>query len=160
MGYFIVFKTMQYQAKKEIKSIIKNNLNSAELIKLKFDRKSISGIVWKEKGKEFIFNKTLYDVVKTTVLGDEIIFECINDKKEQQLFSNLDEQVTLHVINNKPVKNDCSKQSLKNILKISFLNQFSYSFKNSISIVKFNFPEKLSLQDSNSAVFIPPPEFL
>jgi len=158
VGYLIVFKTMQYHAKKEIKSIIKNNLKSAELVEFSFSEKDLKKIVWLEKGKEFIFNGTLYDIVKTEKIDEKTLFFCINDKQEEKLFAHLEEQVNLHITSDKPIKNDASKQLVKSVLEIYFFSEFQFSFKNEFNSLKyFHFNDSLPMNQSIT-LFIPPPE--
>lgn len=43
-----------------------------------------------EHSKEFFLGDEKYDVVKTTKKDNKIVYHCINDKKEKELFSKLD----------------------------------------------------------------------
>jgi len=55
-GYFIAFKLVQYQIKKEIKAEIKKNINSDELTAIIISKKQINKIDWLEEGKEMNYN--------------------------------------------------------------------------------------------------------
>ena len=55
-GYFIAFKSVQYQIKKEIKAEIKKNINSDELTVIIISKKQINKIDWLEEGKEMNYN--------------------------------------------------------------------------------------------------------
>jgi hypothetical protein len=158
MGYLIVFKTMQYQAKKEIKSIIKNNLKPNELTEFCFAEKDLVKLVWLEKGKEFIHNGTLYDIVRTEKTGEKTVFCCINDKQEEQLFADLEEQVNLHIASDKPVKNDSSKQLVKSVLEDYFFSDFQFSFINEYNILKYIHSNDSEPMNLSATLFIPPPE--
>lgn len=160
VGYLIVFKTMQYQAKKEIKSIIKNNLSNSDIIKISINRNNLSEIIWIEEGKEFLYKNKLYDLIKSEVLGDELILSCIDDKKETQLFANLDEQVNAYLNDDMSKKNSASQKIIKSVLKVFYFNKIQISFafgENNSHLFAYS---DIKISDKNSSIFIPPPELV
>ena len=130
-GFFLVFKSMQYQVKREIKSLIKAELPESELTKIKVSTKDAesgsSGFKWYEEGKEFSLKGKMYDVVRRKTDGDSIIYYCINDTKEEQLFSNLNGFMS------KTMSNDAARNR---VLKIAFrLSQSFYDYMSKNTIV-------------------------
>lgn len=91
-GYFFVFKTIQKSIKKEIKSILKQDLLKLEpeVFRFKSDiyTNQPENFKWYENNKEFFYFDKLYDIVKTEVSGNELIIYAINDTKEQMLVKN------------------------------------------------------------------------
>lgn len=158
MGYLIVFKAMQYQAKKEIKSIIKSNLKPNELTEFCFEEKDLGKLVWLEKDKEFIYNGTLYDIVKIEEIAGKTRLFCLNDEQEEQLFADLDKQVNLHIASDKPVKNDSTKQLVKSILEDYFFSDCQFSFINDYSVLNYIHLNDSEPMNLSSTLFIPPPE--
>lgn len=71
--------------KREVKRQIIAGLDDSELMNFKFS-KSDAGICLKWKhSKEFEFNAEMYDVVKSIVKGDTIIYTCWWDNNETKL---------------------------------------------------------------------------
>ena len=54
-----------------------------------FTEDQLANAEW-EHSKEFFLGDEKYDVVKTSKRNGKIIYHCINDKKEKELFSKLD----------------------------------------------------------------------
>jgi hypothetical protein len=96
IGYFVVFKCVQFNIKTDIKNTIKSRLDLKDLILIKIPGKSGNSdnklIRWKEEN-EFWFEGSLYDVARQEIKGDTIYYYCINDSRETQLFTGLDKQV-------------------------------------------------------------------
>lgn len=159
-GYFIAFKSFQYQIKKEIKAEIKKNINAAELTTIVIDKKQINKIDWLENGKEMYCNGKLYDIVRHTKNDSSTTYYCINDKQEELLFANLEEHIALHIAANKPIKNQGSKKLADNVIKLYFSNDQSYKFNpvllNQVHFFSINLSYKSALIESDS----PPPEFV
>jgi len=93
-GQFIVFKSIQYSVKKEIKRKIKNTVPADELHYISLSKSDAEKkLNWLEEDKEFIFNGRMYDVVKVVADADTLHFYCINDEQEEKLFAGLEELV-------------------------------------------------------------------
>jgi hypothetical protein len=110
MGYFVVFKTIQYSVKREIKRKIKNQLAASELCLIKVagnDKTRQAEMQWMEE-REFRFQGMMYDVVRTCTQNDTVYFYCINDRQEEQLFARLDHLVK-HQTESGPVSRHNSK---------------------------------------------------
>lgn len=107
VGYFIAFKILQQQARKEIKKKLKNTVPESELAIFTFSREQASALQWVKEGKEFLHNGNMYDVVRAHESGDTITYHCVNDEQEKQLFVDLEKHVYDHIAShakNKEVK--------------------------------------------------------
>jgi hypothetical protein len=114
MGYYIVFKTMQYAIKKEIKNSIKQGVPDKNLSLIKVavnDEQNQAEIEWLEE-HEFRYRGQMFDVVRSSLSNDTSYYYCINDKQEEQLFSSLDKQIEHH-----SKKSDANRAKSRNIYK-------------------------------------------
>ena len=113
VGFFVVFELARYEIKTEIKKQIKKAVPDNLLCEIKFpnrinaDREA--GLRWEDE-KEFWYDGSMYDVVRTRITNDTISYYCINDSKETQLFAGLHRQVDEQL--SQP---DKSTQTTKNI---------------------------------------------
>lgn len=158
VGYYIVFKTIQYQIKSEVQFELKSGFDSDELETLTIDKSNITNIEWLEPGKEMRYNNQLWDIVKSTETSSSIIFYCINDAKEKSLFTKLEDHIKTHVAT-KSSNDDPSKKSIDTTVKLYFLTDFSFSY------IKELYNNCFFTPNSNyTSVFIktnsPPPEFV
>lgn len=81
-----VFKTLQILVKLEIE-YQRQELNIlSNLITIELDKSESNKINWVESGKEFRIDEKMYDVINTFETDSKIIFYCINDLKEENLF--------------------------------------------------------------------------
>jgi hypothetical protein len=97
--------------KREVKRQIIAGLDGSELMNFKFS-KSDAGICLKWKhSKEFEFNAEMYDVVKSIVKGDTIIYTCWWDNKETKLNKQL-----AHLIGNIIGNNPQNKENQKRLV--------------------------------------------
>lgn len=113
IGCYFVFKFIQHEIHEEIEKQIKNEIPDAELelISFKIDDK----IDWKEKDKEFEHNNKMYDVVRIEIKKDSINYYCIDDKKEEDLFSQFAKFTG---------RNSSNSKKLSNILSSIFKNYY------------------------------------
>jgi hypothetical protein len=159
IGYFVVFKSCQLAIRKEIKQKIKNSVPENELIIIKFSTKDIANGnkgYKKINDHEFRLFGKLYDVVRKKTSGDTSILYCINDIKEEQLFSNLDSHVKSTMESNAPLRqktNTLFKLIIQHAILLKnpsiSIHESSYEFSNM-------FLEKLIPIYKN--VLTPPPE--
>lgn len=105
LGYFVVFKILQINIRHEVKEKIENSLgeDQFEIITIKTGEEN--QIEWTREGREFLFNNKMYDVVKKKEKDNAIKYFCLNDKKEEELFANLDNFVRKNPQNDKNIKN-------------------------------------------------------
>lgn len=125
VGYFIAFKVVQHQIKREIKSTIKLGLKASELTAIQINKKDLNELVWEEKNKEFHYKGELYDIVKTEENSQYIIYYCINDKQEEQLFENLEEHMNNYISDNHLSKKNSSKKAQPDSIKLYLSNRLS-----------------------------------
>jgi hypothetical protein len=160
VGYFIVFKCLQFNVRSEIKSVIKEGmaLKDLSLIKIHISKYSPDEnlLSWKEEN-EFLYKGNMYDVVRQEAHYDTIYYYCINDLKENELFSGLDKQVNDQMNNHaksgnyhKIFKFDKDNNFLKQHLRLN-ISDFKLSKEFYSSEVKYLsvYPDKDS----------PPPKF-
>lgn len=91
-----------------------------------------------EHSKEFFLGDEKYDVVKTSKKDNKIIYHCINDKKEKELFSKLDtgrkrnrnfEDIIKKICLNLPhAKPEITSLSSISIINFGVYQSESYSF--------------------------------
>ncbi len=91
-GYVLLFSISQRIIKKEIKQLLKSSLPEEEVEHLKI--KIGDPNYRKFEKNEFFYFGRLYDVIRMEVSDGYMHIKCINDKKEELLFKNLDELVS------------------------------------------------------------------
>jgi len=88
---------------------MKNSLNESELEIITVPASKMSELRWTRPGKEFVYKNKMFDVVKKQEKNGTTSFFCLNDKKEERLFANLDEYVRKNTTRNNKVKNILAK---------------------------------------------------
>ncbi len=159
IGYYIVFKVSQSEAKEEIRTSIKLGLPTKELTAIAFDKSSIGKIHWVEKNKEFLYNDKLYDIVKTTDSKNSMIFYCISDEKEEALFANLDEHIKVQLASNDNKNNSTSKKLSNHVVKIYFNHSSDICFYSNDINYLFSIP-KINYLSAILETISPPPELV
>jgi len=161
-GFYIIFKSLQYRVKKEIKEQIKCSLPDTDLSLIKMNKKDArpgsSLLKWYEEGKEFVYRGRMYDVVKQEIKGDTIYYYCINDIKEEQLFA------VLNGILDKTMQSDGMKERvLKRVFQLSqnfyvLLKAPLSADRNGCGIIYYPYTEEYLYIIHD--VPIPPPKYL
>jgi len=159
VGYFIAFKAVQSEIKREAKTEISHDLINKKLTSITINKKKLVDIKWLESGKEMLYNNKLYDIVKTTETSSSITFYCINDTKEESLFANLEDHINTHIAANKPINSGNQKKVTDNVIKLYFPNEHSINFISSISAFQF-FPANGTYLSTLIETDSPPPEFV
>ena len=121
VGYFITFKLVQYQVKKEVKIAMKQRISISELTAIQINKRDLSQLVWKEKNKEFYYKGELYDIVKTEEQTESVTYYCINDEQEEKLFANLDDHIKTYVVLNKTNEKNSQKKNNNPLVKLYFV---------------------------------------
>lgn len=85
LSFLSIRNTVQCQ----IKNDIKEGIAEAELHCIRNNQQ----LNWIRKNKEFRIGKRFYDVVKIKQMEGQIVYLCINDADEEELFENLDSAV-------------------------------------------------------------------
>jgi hypothetical protein len=93
IGYFFVFAIQNWAIRNSIKQQIKQEIPLKNLVLITVDEHKKSEIKWKEDG-EFRYHGEMYDVVRSKTRGDgTILYYCIADKAETQLFKQLEQYI-------------------------------------------------------------------
>ncbi|MCF8306105.1 MAG: hypothetical protein K9G57_10670 [Ignavibacteriales bacterium] len=156
-GYYPVFKLLQYQARQQIKGMIKTGVPEQELHEITFMKGENPD--WIREGKEFRLNDQLFDIVKSRKISGGIIYQCINDKEESRLFQNLDRLVAQELAND----GSAAGKSAKLIAKVFSQNYFPEEpFK--IVVPESGQEEFLQIQENYKSIFrsikTPPPRLV
>ncbi len=156
-GYFVAFKALEYQAKKEIKSRIKNGIPEKELIRIEIDEANSSELMWIKVNKEFIYLGEMYDIVRSEVENSGSVYYCIPDKQEKKLFAHIEDHIRQFISDNKPLKNKTTKELKNHVLKVYFTPvSIDFPFPDvsefQFGLIKFSYQ---SVPENNSC---PPPE--
>lgn len=110
MGFFISFTVIRDQIRSEIKRKIENSLNDEQLEVIILPSEKIkSSVNWVREDKEFIYHNKMYDVVRKKEENGKTIYFCLNDKKEEKLFADLDDHVRKNLSQNGRLKQIISK---------------------------------------------------
>jgi hypothetical protein len=95
-GAYLVFESVKKGIRKEIKRKIKAGVPESELHILRFSNNDVkegtAGLDWKDD-REFKYDGKMYDIVRITYEGNDIIYHCVNDTQEEVLFAKLNEMV-------------------------------------------------------------------
>ncbi len=80
---------------KQIEKILHENKYSAILTQLKFSQKESEQLNWLKDGGEFKYHDEMYDIVRTeTTIDGDIIYHCIKDEKESDLYKDIERDLT------------------------------------------------------------------
>ena len=99
-GYFIFSAVHQLMLKSEMKEKIARYSDETDLVCISYTDHA-DEIVWEEEGKEFFYNKKMYDVIRTDTTDGKVFLYCINDEKEKNLIS---QNIETAATNNTPGK--------------------------------------------------------
>jgi hypothetical protein len=113
LGYFIAFRLNQLDIHNQMRSEILGKTPDSKLIQIYETPQNKSEIAWLED-REFSYKGGLYDVVRSekNTNGSTIYF-CLNDAKEEELFSQLGENITNQLDANKMTNGKTSQLLLK-----------------------------------------------
>jgi hypothetical protein len=93
LGIFFVFKIQQYIIRHEIKQQIKQGIPEKELVRITITPELAEKLVWL-KDNEFRYHGRMYDVVKKVEDSNHtVVYFCISDNQETELFAHLDDLV-------------------------------------------------------------------
>lgn len=94
LGYFIVHEYAKQKIKKEIKTLIKQQVPDEELVVFLLDEQNAGEFQWIHS-REFRHNGTMYDVVRVEVISETTRkLHCVTDHQETRLFKNLHRMVS------------------------------------------------------------------
>ncbi len=86
MGYYVVYKLLTYDLKKEFQSEIKASIKESECTVIKLSKSAINNYLV-DDGKELFYEDSYYDIIKVKDEGSSVLFYCLDDKKEDSLFA-------------------------------------------------------------------------
>lgn len=153
IGYYAIFFTIQSENKAQMKKMVRNG---KYLETIRIHKSELKNIVFKDHGKEFIWNGEMYDIKNMKNEGDHVVFLCINDKTEKMLIAGLKEQIR----NNggtDSYPNQKNSHSAKNPVKDLFYNTEAALIEKSVAVI---YPAALLRPYTclPPALNLPPPE--
>jgi hypothetical protein len=103
-GYQLIFHFQRQLVRTEMENILKAHSDRINTERFIFSSGSeAAGKINWENDREFCFNGKMYDLVERQNMGDKIIIVCVNDRKETDLFSKLDDNVRENERSNKVI---------------------------------------------------------
>lgn len=156
VGYYIAFKAVQYNVKREIKSEVKRGLGANELTMITINKNDLSTVEWLENGKEMRYNGELFDIVRSAENSSSVNYYCINDKQEELLFANLDDHINRYIASDKPIKNNAAKKLVEHVVKLYFSSEESQQFCLVFSSVIHSVSDFNCLSAQTTRQFLPP----
>lgn len=157
MGYFIVFKAMQYEVKSEIKAQIIEGIDPLKLVSITINKAEQRNIEWFDEGNEMLYNNKLYDIVRSTENKSSTTYYCISDTEETELIANFDNHINENLIANKALKNESLIKLLDKDIKLFFSNEKSI-YTSLDSSFQFSFIS-IIYQGPQIQTILPPPKF-
>ena len=154
IGFYPLFKVLQYKTRREIKMRIKQGVPEEELHMITFAPGE--QIDWVREGKEFRYKDNMYDIVRTGNSKDTVIYYCVNDTEEKVLFSTLDELVKKDMNEKSGATNNPSKHLLK--LLLNLYHETSSSVVISPRMITINFHYLFYWTAPGLELSTPPPE--
>jgi hypothetical protein len=123
MGYFIVFEAERYSIKKEIRNniLLGQTDERVSVITINNDQLNKRTSEFELKGDEFMYKGHQYDIIrKESSNNNTTTFYALNDSKEEQLLSSLDNHIqTITDVSKKKHPND-SKNLVKKLSNLYF----------------------------------------
>jgi hypothetical protein len=149
MGYWTFVAVSREFAREEMMMKMKKEIPQKFLVSIKHN----SSLIW-EHSSEFEWNGVMYDVVKTiTTKSGEVIYQCINDEKENDIIQHLEKTIKKNCDEKKSSQKSTTKYCCIDDLKaeknktLYFKNKnifiYNNTYQNTFSI-SINQPPKLS----------------
>jgi hypothetical protein len=159
-GYFVAFRALQYQVKKEIKTRLKQGVpdSELELITVSADPDKHPADFHKIDRHEVKYRGSMYDIVRTEHRGDSIYYHCIKDEDETRLFAGLDGHVKRE-ISLQSASGKQSAKTLKNHIK-DYLQPKQERPLPIYSNIPFPGCSEFALKSAPLQHFTPPPEIV
>jgi|GEM_PF-627198 len=160
--YYCVFKMKQWHIHERIEAVIETLTNEKDLMRVEISLTDTKNIKWERTGKEFWYNHQLYDVAYSEKTATSIIFYCINDTEETELYAqfdaSLEKQIDSKSDSRNPIKNFFKKNIPLNLPEKLIYSEQKFNYlvmKNSkISSRRLNFYTANSIE-----IISPPPKF-
>ncbi|MFZ9660969.1 MAG: hypothetical protein ACO29O_03745 [Chitinophagaceae bacterium] len=152
IGFQLLYWVEQIIIKKEQKELMISLLPDYDFEKIEDNEK----IQWEEEGKEFRYNKQMYDVARTIMVKGKKVYLVINDAKENKLLQKMEHTVS------KLKENNNTKGShtpiFKYIQSIFIINNASTLILFNIKKGKFLIYNESFTSDTLDDILIPPPQ--
>ena len=159
-GYYLAYRSLIFEAKAEMKDIIRDNEESDNIVLIKLPY--INGEILDKNFKyveknEFMYEGMMYDIEKQEIYDGYIFFYCINDTKEEkinaQLYQHIDDNIIGFPMSHK--KSSIEKNSIQKYLP-------HYSITKTFPLVSLYLNSILSEQvlTLNLDNETPPPRFI
>lgn len=157
-GHFGLFKAKQYQARKEIKAIIKAGVPDSLRVDFYLDEieSDPNLFIWIHS-KEFRYKGQMYDVVSEREENGRLIVSCIHDIKESGLFADLDQMIERQM--NADSQNQNSRQHWIKLFQSLFFGSTSVAVQNVQEHNKHVFFFWVNFLSVSFNPESPPPEF-
>lgn len=137
-GYQMISACYRLELKMEAHQFLKTNPGVDFLSVFEFDLKDgeiqAADFQWEERGKEFKFNNTMYDVVKIEELNHQMVVYCYNDSGESKLEKHLDE---IHQKQNNPKAS--STAAFQKLISLSFESVKQQEHQIIPNLIRFKF---------------------
>ncbi len=107
--------------------------------------------------REIIYNNEMYDIISKIKSDKDIIFYCVNDKKDTNLHISF---CSLNEIKDNPVSSSDHRTAdiLKNLLK-NYLPNVNPKLNDNIQKQKYSLADYISLPSIILSIISPPPEY-
>lgn len=131
VGYFVLYSVLDTDNRA---AISRKTIEPQCLQTVRIHVNDMKNIVFRDHGKEFLYNGEIYDIKTRSTEGDFIVFRCINDKKEKQLLAGLQ----FHVKNYADSNTSSDKKqdnSSKSPIKTLFLHSNDWAEAMSVAVV-------------------------
>jgi hypothetical protein len=159
-GLYPILKLLQWQARENIEHLLQQQLPDDQLEAFE-NPTSLHSFAWEEKGKEFHYNGSMYDVVRTVQKKGKTLYYCINDKKESKVYNCMEELVGKQLDNNSTTTGAANHYLIKLLVQV-----FVLSGRHSFAVARFSAQRHYSYYHSfqypSSVIEIisPPPEII
>ncbi|MGZ5242830.1 MAG: hypothetical protein ACXWEY_09150 [Bacteroidia bacterium] len=120
-----MFRILQLQARREIKTRIKNSVPSYELHAINATQNEAE-LHWHQEGKEFRLNGKMYDVVHVETKDGQTIYHCVDDVDEARLFAHLDDMVNENMDHDQSARGKTARNLLKHFSQVYITPQFIF----------------------------------
>ncbi len=157
-GYQVINYLYRIRIKSEMKAYLHVNQESNFTNVLHF--KSVNNVIedqhfeWVEMGKEFIYNGSMYDIVKMEHHLNTSIVYCINDKAENRLKRTI---ASIHQKLNSPISN--ARMNIQKIFSALYdINTITIKFENLACLAHNSFVYQDDLIKRAKDLLKPPPE--
>jgi hypothetical protein len=162
VGYYFVFHYQHQKAEEEFAEYISSSIISDKdltVFKFPIDEYALKETPGFDRVEgDFEQGGKFYEIVKQRLENDTIFIYCLNNEKEEVLYSQLTDHINTHILGGKPGKNKKSDKSFDNLLK-EYLPKSSATFSCSRDhvILQNNFAYNKTFTSLDYPVIVPPP---